>query len=193
MKTSERIGENKYMRRKILLVIDMQEDFLTGALANRAAQRIVDSVKAKVLEYLEKGYPVFFTRDTHDKNYLKTQEGKMLAVEHCLRGSEGWQITAALRQYAREDSVFDKPSFGSLDLPGWLEKKLGGLPEEIELCGVCTDICVISNAIILKAAYPEVPIVVDADCCAGVTSESHRNALSAMEACQILVKRKEKE
>ena len=175
------------MSRKVLVVIDMQNDFLTGALANEEGVKIIDDVKQRIDEAEKEGYTVLFTRDTHGENYMETQEGKKLPVPHCLKGTDGWQITKKLRPYADEERVLDKPAFGSLELPEWIEKKAGGVPEEIELCGVCTDICVISNAMILKGAFPEVPVRVKKSLCAGVTPESHNNALAAMEVCQVEV------
>lgn len=172
---------------KVLIVIDMQNDFVTGALANEEAQKIVAGVEAKIQSYQKNGLPVFFTRDTHGDDYMQTQEGAMLPVPHCLKGSEGWQIMDSLKPYVTEGAVLDKPSFGCIELPRWLESKLGEKPEEIELCGVCTDICVISNAMILKAAFPETRVRVSGSCCAGVTPESHSNALKAMKVCQIIV------
>ncbi|MCI9476919.1 isochorismatase family cysteine hydrolase [Anaerovoracaceae bacterium 41-7] len=176
-------------KNKILLVIDMQKDFVTGALANQEAQQIIENIKKKIESYKERGLPVFFTRDTHGEDYLNTQEGRLLPVPHCIKGSDGWQIIDELADYVAEGNTLDKPSFGCLDLPKWLCDKLAGAsPAEIELCGVCTDICVISNGMILKAAYPETPITVEGSCCAGVTPESHNNALEAMKMCQILVR-----
>ena len=173
---------------KLLLVIDMQNDFVTGALANKEAEAIICAIAAKIQTYQGQQYPVFFTRDTHGADYMETQEGKLLPVPHCLEGSEGWQIVEGLSAYAEEESVLDKPVFGSLELPKWIEEKLGAVPQEIELCGVCTDICVISNALILKAAFPETTVTVEGALCAGVTPESHQTALAAMKACQVNVK-----
>lgn len=176
-------------KNKILLVIDMQKDFVTGALANNEAQQIIGNIKEKIESYLGAGLPVFFTRDTHGGDYLNTQEGRLLPVTHCIKDSDGWQIIDELADYAAEENTLDKPSFGCLDLPKWLSEKLGGQePSQIELCGVCTDICVISNAMILKAAYPETEVTVEGASCAGVSPESHSNALNAMKACQILVR-----
>lgn len=177
-------------QKKILIVIDMQKDFLTGALANEEGQKITSAVAERIEEYKQKGFPVFFTRDTHEENYMETQEGRFLPVPHCIRGTDGWQITEELRGFADEENVLDKPSFGCMNLPDWLREKLGGsgkAPEEIELCGVCTDICVISNAMILKAAFPETAVKVNGKLCAGVTPESHENALKAMTCCQVIV------
>ena len=159
-----------------LIVIDMQNDFVTGALANKEAEAILKNVENKIKEYRNAGAEVFFTRDTHGENYMETQEGKMLPVPHCLRGSDGWQIVESLRHYARKEDIFDKETFGSLKLPQ-------------QLCGMCTDICVISNGLIFKAAFPETVIRVAADCCAGVTPESHEHALEAMKSCQIIVEK----
>ncbi|MCD7732090.1 MAG: cysteine hydrolase [Oscillospiraceae bacterium] len=166
-----------------LIVIDMQNDFIDGALGTAEAVSIVPNVKKKVSEYLASGGTVIYTRDTHTEDYLSTQEGKNLPVVHCVRGTEGWEIADGV--YAEGSTVVDKPSFGSTELP----KVLAGIPnlESIELVGLCTDICVISNAMILKAAFPEVPITVDSSCCAGVSPESHENALKAMAVCQIKI------
>ena len=166
--------------KKVLIVVDMQNDFIDGALGTSEAVAIVPAVRKKIENF---NGTVIFTRDTHEENYLDTQEGKNLPVEHCIRGTDGWQITSALP--VGDAVVVDKPSFGSTELPE-VVAKLGEL-DEIELCGLCTDICVISNAMILKAAFPEVPMVVDHTCCAGVTPESHNNALEAMKMCQIKV------
>lgn len=173
---------------KLLLVIDMQNDFVTGALANEEAEKIIGAIAAKIEFYQKDDHPVFFTRDTHGEEYLQTQEGKLLPVPHCMKGSEGWQLVDQLKALAVEENVLDKPVFGSLQLPRWIEEKLSAVPAEIELCGVCTDICVISNAMILKAAFPETIVTVEGTLCAGVTPESHQNALAAMKACQVNVK-----
>ncbi|MEG6521935.1 cysteine hydrolase family protein [Desulfotomaculum sp. 1211_IL3151] len=168
---------------KVLVVIDMQNDFINGALGTKEAVKIVDSVKAKIDSYLAAGDIVIYTQDTHTEAYLKTQEGQKLPVEHCIKGTPGWEISP--RVYVSGCPVIEKPSFGSLELA----ELIAGMEEiqSIELIGICTDICVISNALILKAKMPEVPLVVDASCCAGVTLESHQNALDAMKACQIEV------
>ena len=166
--------------KKALIVVDMQNDFIDGALGTKEAVAIVPAVCEKIKSF---DGTVIFTRDTHEENYLETQEGKNLPVKHCIRGTEGWQITSALP--VGDSLVVDKPSFGSTELPNAVAR-LGEL-DEIELCGLCTDICVISNAMILKATFPEVQMVVDHACCAGVTPESHNNALEAMKMCQIKV------
>ncbi len=170
--------------RNCLIVVDMQKDFVDGALGTKEAVAIVPAVKRRIEEALAAGEKVIFTRDTHPENYLETQEGKNLPVRHCVRGTEGWQIIPELREYA--ENVVDKPTFGSTELGRMLaaeEEPIG----RITLIGLCTDICVISNALLCKAFLPEVPIRVEARCCAGVTPESHDNALAAMKICQIEV------
>ena len=164
---------------KYLIVIDMQVDFITGSLGSELATAIVPNVIRKVKNFDGK---VIFTRDTHFEDYMNTQEGKKLPVPHCIKGSDGCQICNELKPYA--ETVIDKLTFGSIELPKLLES-FGEPIEKIELCGLCTDICVISNAMVLKAAFPEVPITVDASCSAGVTFESHNTALDAMRAVQI--------
>ena len=167
---------------KYLIVVDMQVDFINGSLGSNMALAIVPRVVDKVKSFDGR---VIFTRDTHESDYLDTQEGRNLPVEHCIRDSAGWQICDELAPYA--DTVVDKITFGSIDLPSVI-KSYGESIDEIELCGLCTDICVISNAMLLKAALPEVKIAVDASCCAGVSVESHNTALNAMRAVQIAVK-----
>jgi len=168
----------------ILIVVDMQNDFIDGALGTKEAVAIVPNVLVK-----RKGVEgrVIFTRDTHFDNYMDTQEGKNLPVPHCIKGSEGWQIRAEL-DALRKDKAVDKPTFGSVELSAMLEKENAANPiGSVTLIGLCTDICVISNAMLIKAAMPEVPVIVDAACCAGVSPESHNNALEAMKMCQISV------
>ena len=161
-----------------LIVVDMQNDFIDGSLGSAMAQAIVPKVVEKAAHFDGK---VIFTRDTHGPNYLNTQEGRKLPVKHCIQGTPGWQICGELQPFAA--NVVDKLSFGSISLPRLLAQE--GTPESIELCGLCTDICVITNAMMLKGARPEVPIRVRAACCAGVTPQSHENALAAMKQCQI--------
>ena len=167
---------------KYLIVVDMQVDFINGSLSSKMAEDIVQKVVEKV-----KGFDgeVIFTRDTHTSDYLDTQEGKKLPVSHCIKDTEGWQICKELIGYAKR--IVDKPTFGSTELPKIIEAD-GNRIEGIELCGLCTDICVISNAMLLKAYFPEVAITVDGSCSAGVTIESHKNALEAMRAVQIEIK-----
>lgn len=164
---------------KYLIVVDMQVDFINGALGSNLAVAIVPNVVEKVKSFDGK---VIFTRDTHFKDYMNTQEGKNLPVPHCVKDTDGWQICDELKPYA--DVIIDKLTFGSIELPNFI-KSFNEPIEKIELCGLCTDICVISNAVVLKAAFPEVPIAVDSSCCAGVTVESHNNALNAMKVIQI--------
>ncbi|MCL2010740.1 MAG: cysteine hydrolase [Synergistaceae bacterium] len=169
---------------KLLIVVDMQNDFITGSLGSPQAERIVPDVKAKIEEYKRNGNKVIFTRDTHYDGYLTTQEGRHLPVPHCIHGTQGHLTSSELDADGCE--VFDKTSFGSLELA----KKIAGLAQdidEIELCGLCTDICVVSNALILKAQLPETKVTVDARCCAGVTENSHKAALLTMKMCQVNV------
>ena len=172
---------------KYLVVVDMQKDFIDGSLGTKEAQAIVPKVIEKVAEF--KG-PVMFTRDTHEENYLETQEGQNLPVEHCIRGTEGWELQPELNEYALKNHclIFDKPTFGSTSLAGCVSEIARMAPiDQIELVGLCTDICVISNAILLKTALPDTEIIVDASCCAGVTPQGHKNALEAMKMCQITI------
>lgn len=176
----------------ILVVVDMQNDFVSGALGTAEAREIVPYVVGRVVEGLNRGEEILFTRDTHQENYMDTQEGRRLPVPHCVRGTAGWEIIEQLREYARHP--IDKPTFGSRELGALLKARdedlrKQGKPgvEKVTLIGLCTDICVISNALLVKAFLPEAEIAVDAACCAGVTPESHKNALAAMRACQITV------
>ena len=164
-----------------LIVVDMQNDFIDGALGSPEAVAIVPYVKEKIEKF---DGQILFTRDTHEANYLSTQEGRNLPVEHCIKGTDGWQIHPSLEPL-RETEAIDKPTFGSTALVHLLQKTRD--LESVELIGLCTDICVISNAMLIKAAFPEIPVTVDAKCCAGVTLQSHKNALAAMKMCQIKV------
>ena len=170
---------------EILVVVDMQNDFVTGPLGTPEARTILPKVAEKV-----KNFPgrVLFTRDTHEENYLESREGKVLPVPHCIRGSWGWEICPELETLRKEEPV-DKPTFGSTGLGEALRAadQYGEKIGKITLVGVCTDICVISNALLLRAFLPEAEIAVDAACCAGVTPESHQTALRAMKACQIAI------
>ena len=168
---------------KILVVVDMQNDFIDGALGTAEAVAIVPKVAEKIKNF---DGTVLYTRDTHEENYMETQEGRNLPVPHCIRGTEGWQIRTELQQAGA--MVVDKPTFGSRALAEKLvEMNREEAIESITLIGLCTDICVISNAFVIKAFLPETPIFVDAACCAGVTPESHARALEAMKVCQIAV------
>lgn len=169
---------------KILVVVDMQNDFIDGALGSAEAKEIVPYVVERVKSFDGR---VIFTRDTHENDYLQTQEGTKLPVPHCIRDTQGWEICPELLPYAHE--IIDKPTFGSVALADLLanldkENKI----DEIELLGLCTDICVISNAMLLKARLLDAEIAVDSRGCAGVTRQSHQNALEAMKMCQITIK-----
>ena len=171
---------------KILIVVDMQKDFVDGALGTKEAAAIVPYVAERIAAGVEQGETVIFTRDTHEENYLETQEGRNLPVSHCIRGTEGWEIVEQLREYTEGTRPIDKPTFGSVDMCSALQIVNQQMPiEKITLIGLCTDICVISNVMLVKAFYPEIPLVVDAKGCAGVTVQSHLNALEAMKMCQI--------
>ena len=164
---------------KDLIVVDMQVDFISGSLGSDLAKSIVENVVNKVKSF---DGMVIFTRDTHTKDYMNTQEGRRLPVPHCINGTDGWQICDELKPFVK--TVIDKVTFGCFELPEFI-KGYGEMIDSIELCGLCTDICVISNAMLLKAAFPEVPLSVDASCSAGVTVKSHNTALDAMKAVQI--------
>ena len=166
---------------KILVVVDMQNDFIDGALGTPEAEQIVPYVKERIQNFDGK---VLFTRDTHFADYMNTQEGKNLPVKHCIKGTPGWEIHPELDALRTTDPI-DKLTFGSADLPKILAKEEN--IEEITFIGLCTDICVISNVMVTKAFFPEIPLVVDALGCAGVTPESHKNALAAMKMCQVTV------
>lgn len=198
---------------KVLVVVDMQNDFITGPLGTLEAQAIVPNVINKIEECASNEDLVLFTKDTHDRDYLDSLEGKNLPVPHCIEGTDGWCIDKRVRSAwlnnemlildpedyydVKENNTIIKGGFGSADLANLIfdllyregcgvyqERKI----EEIELVGVCTDICVIANAMILKSIFPNIPITVDSTCCAGVTPERHATALKAMEECQIIVK-----
>lgn len=166
---------------KILVVVDMQKDFIDGALGTPEAVAIVPYVKELIQTFDGK---VFFTRDTHYANYMDTQEGKNLPVPHCIQGTPGWEIHPDL-EALRTTEAIDKLTFGSSALPQVLAKE--ETIDSITFVGLCTDICVISNVMLTKAFFPEVPLFVDAKACAGVTPQSHKNALEAMKVCQVTI------
>lgn len=177
-----------------LIVVDMQNDFVTGALGTKEAEAVVPAVARRLAEARHRREEVLFTRDTHGEDYLNTQEGRRLPVPHCIRGTAGWEIVPQLAEYAAGRTPIDKPTFGSRYLGAILKARdedlrKQGKPgvERVTLIGLCTDICVISNALLIKAFLPEAEVMVDAACCAGVTTESHKNALAAMKVCQITV------
>ena len=166
---------------KTLIVVDMQNDFITGSLGTKEAQAIVPNVKKKIEEYKNHGDEIIFTRDTHSSNYLNTNEGRHLPIQHCINGTWGWLIIDEIND--PKYKVMNKPTFGDRFLESYISK----YTDEVEFVGVCTDICVISNVLVLKAQHPEINITVDASCCAGVTPEKHQAALEVMKSCQINV------
>lgn len=172
--------------RKILIVVDMQKDFIDGALGTKEAQSIVKNAVEKIKDYPTEN--IYVTRDTHFENYMETNEGKHLPVMHCVKDSEGWQLNSEIEEAVKGAVIINKPTFGSTELAENLKKENEKETLEIELIGLCTDICVISNALLLKANMPEINISVDSNCCAGVTPESHKAALDTMKMCQIDVK-----
>lgn len=183
-----KVEKGMVIKMKYLLVVDMQNDFISGSLGTQEARDIVAKVIRKIEDY---DGTVIFTKDTHAQDYLDTQEGKNLPVKHCIMGEEGWYLDKKLEELAQLPGrkIYNKPTFGCVELAADLKEENEKRPiSELELCGLCTDICVISNALLLKAFMPEVPIVVDAACCAGVTPQSHRNALEAMKMCQIIIR-----
>ena len=208
-------NEKREERRRYLIVVDMQKDFIDGSLGTEEAQSIVEKVKEKILSYPKDR--VYATLDTHGEDYLSTQEGKRLPVPHCIKGTEGWGLHPTLKELILPDHFFEKGSFGSLQLAESMrtlftkqvieeatmakntgnikdtveirgDAEIGAYPDfTIELVGLCTDICVVSNALLLKAFLPEIPISVDSSCCAGVTKEKHLAALETLRSCQVEV------
>lgn len=172
------------MNKKLLVVIDMQNDFITGPLGNEECRKIVPNVVNKTESvFKNNAADIAYTLDTHKTNYLETQEGKNLPVIHCIENTHGWMLIPELQKIQAEKS-FCKPTFGSIELAEWIKENEY---TEVELVGVCTDICVISNAFVIKAVNPEVKIIVDAACCAGLTPEKHKAALDVMQSCQVNV------
>ena len=174
--------------KKILIVVDMQNDFVDGALGSKEAAAIVENVVKKIESF---DGEIYVTYDTHYEDYMQTSEGRNLPVAHCIRESEGWQLNAAVKEALDKKESYteiEKITFGSVDLPFVLAEENDMDNAEIELIGLCTDICVVSNALILKASFPELNISVDSSCCAGVTPEKHLAALETMRSCQIVVK-----
>lgn len=169
------------MSNKVLIVIDMQNDFIDGSLGTPEAVAIVPGVRERIEKAIKEGERVLFTMDTHGEDYLSTQEGKKLPVRHCIKGTWGHELSDSLKDFADDrDKIIEKHTFGSAALPLAVQRF-----DEMTLIGLCTDICVIANAILLKTYFPEKKIIVDASLCAGVTPASHRNALEAMKMCQI--------
>ena len=179
----------------MLIVVDMQRDFVSGCLGSAEAQAIVPAVCARIRRAKEEGTQVVFTLDTHEADYMDTREGRFLPVPHCIRGTEGWALEPEIaRECARGMISFEKPTFGSTALTHHVCTAAGakgcvnGKGMTIELCGVCTDICVVSNAMLIKAALPEADLIVDSALCAGVTVDKHNAALETMRSCQIAVR-----
>lgn len=170
-----------------LIVVDIQNDFVDGALGTCEAQAMIDAAAKRIRDFSGK---VFVTMDTHFENYMDTREGKKLPVPHCIKGTDGWQMNDRIREalYGKDFDVVEKHTFGSTELPKLIRSDAGDDEVSIELIGLCTDICVVSNALILKANFCESEVSVDASCCAGVTPETHRAALETMKMCQINVK-----
>lgn len=171
--------------KKILVVVDMQNDFIDGALGTKEASAIVPRVISKIHDYSQNC--IYATRDTHQEDYLETQEGQNLPVRHCIEGTKGWEIRREIADAMPGAEIINKPTFGSVILAQELMERSQREPVEVELVGLCTDICVISNALLIKALLPEVRISVDPKCCAGVTPQSHEAALEAMKSCQIQI------
>jgi len=174
---------------KLLVVVDMQNDFIDGSLGTIEAIAIVSRVKDKINEYRSNNDQIIFTMDTHFEDYLNTQEGKNLPINHCIKNTKGWEISDAIKDIITlsEYKIYEKPAFGSSELAKDILAGLYETVSSVELVGICTDICVISNAFLIKTLLPEVPITVDSSCCAGVTTKSHDIALQAMKMCQITI------
>lgn len=172
---------------KLLIVVDMQRDFVDGALGTPEAQAILPRVVNKIRAYQAAGDSIVLTMDTHPAHYLETQEGRHLPVTHCVKDTEGWQLHPAIAEAVagRDYKIYEKPAFGSAELAEDVKNGLYSEMTEIELVGLCTDICVVSNALLLKTMLPELPLHVDASCCAGVRPESHEAALTVLEMCQV--------
>jgi len=174
------------MKKKILVVVDMQNDFISGSLGTKEAEAIVESVVRKIISYPTGN--IYATRDSHGEDYLQTAEGKKLPVKHCIMGTEGWELEQNVRKSLSGAKIIDKPTFGSLKLAEILEKEAQNSELEIEMVGVCTDICVVTNALLLKTCLPNAEIIVDSACCAGTTPGAHEAALEVMKSCQIEVR-----
>lgn len=173
---------------RILIVIDMQNDFITGTLGSAEAEAVVENVVRKIQKYNREGERILCTLDTHYQNYRDTQEGRKLPVPHCIKPENGWELNERIKEELAKNAgkirYFEKNTFGSWELAEYL-KQTADARTEFEFIGVCTDICVVSNVLLVKAAFPENKIIVDASCCAGVTKETHRYALETMKMCQI--------
>lgn len=166
--------------KKVLIVIDMQNDFVSGALANPDAQAVVSGIVKRIENF---DGEIIATRDTHAENYLATTEGKHLPVPHCIKGTNGWEIVNEIAEALQKKNavILDKPTFGYLNWQCLQDA------DEIEMVGTCTDICVVSNALIIKALHPDIPLSVRADLCAGTTKDNHQSALNVMACCQVQI------
>jgi len=171
--------------KKFLIVVDMQNDFIDGSLGTKEAQAIVDAAARRIRACREAGYTVIGTLDTHQENYMDTPEGKKLPVPHCIRGTKGWELNETIAREMQGCMLVEKPTFGSVRLPEIIREQAGGGRISIELLGLCTDICVVSNTLLLKAHFPDAEISVNPACCAGVTPQKHQAALETMQSCQI--------
>ena len=171
---------------KVLVVVDMQNDFISGSLGTKEAQNIVGNVVGRIKECKEQGYDILVTLDTHGEDYMSTQEGKKLPVEHCIKGTKGWELASEIAAETAGCKQYEKGTFGSKELVRDLVQMN---PESVEFVGLCTDICVVSNVLLTKAWLTETPLVVDSSCCAGVTPESHEAALNTMASCQVEIRR----
>lgn len=169
-----------------LVIVDMQHDFIDGSLGTNDALAILQPVAEKILQRREDGWEILLTLDTHDNNYLQTQEGRKLPIKHCIKGTPGWELHPAIKKVLKDArfKAFEKPTFGSEALVAYLKKTK---PDTIEFIGLCTDICVVSNAIATKMALPEAEIIVDSSCCAGTSPANHQAALTTLAACQITI------
>ena len=170
--------------KKLLIVVDMQKDFVDGALGTAEAVGILDHVVRKIEEF---DGDMIVTLDTHQENYMDTQEGRKLPVKHCIKGTSGWELDAKVQKALenRAYKIIEKPTFGSVALPEYIRETYDPEKLDIQLIGLCTDICVVSNALLLKASFTQTPVSVDASCCAGVTPETHKAALTTMKMCQV--------
>lgn len=173
--------------KNLLIVVDMQKDFVDGALGTSEAVTIVEHVCNKIRQF---DGDIIVTYDTHQENYMDTREGKLLPVPHCIKGTPGWELDTRVQEALKGKTyqVIEKPTFGSVVLPEYVKEHYSPAELSVELIGLCTDICVVSNALLLKAHFTETDITVDSSCCAGVTPESHNAALTTMKMCQIAVK-----
>ncbi len=182
MPTATSTDSSKSHSDSLLVIIDMQKDFVTGSLGSKEAQLVVDRIAAKIQNHQG---PLAYTLDTHQSNYLATSEGRHLPVEHCIKGEEGHQLVPALKPLLEHARCFEKPTFGSVELATWIASQPN--LDRVELAGVCTDICVVSNALLIKAFQPELTVLVDGACCAGTSIQAHKAALETMRSCQIEV------